>query len=58
MALAFATRYKTVPVLIAITLATGIVHLFSIALGGAIGTALPTKLIRIIGALAFVGFGI
>ena len=47
MALAFATRYKTVPVLIAITLATGIVHLFSVALGGAIGTALPTKLISI-----------
>ena len=58
MALAFATRYKTVPVLIAITLATGIVHLFSVALGGAIGTALPTKLISIIGAIAFVGFGI
>ncbi len=33
MALAFATRYKTVPVLIAITLATGVVHLFSVALG-------------------------
>ena len=58
MALAFATRYKTVPVLIAITLATGIVHLFSVALGGVIGTALPTKLISIVGAIAFVGFGI
>ena len=58
LALAFATRYKTVPVLIAITLATGIVHLFSVALGGVIGTALPTKLISIVGAIAFVGFGI
>ena len=58
MALAFATRYKTIPVLIAITLATGIVHLFSVALGGVIGTALPTKLISIVGAIAFVGFGI
>ena len=58
MALAFATRYKTVPVLIAITLATGIVHLFSVALGGVIGTALPTNLISVIGAIAFVGFGI
>jgi putative Ca2+/H+ antiporter (TMEM165/GDT1 family) len=45
-------------VLIAITLATGIVHLFSVALGGVIGTALPTKLISIVGAIAFVGFGI
>ena len=51
MALAFATRYKTIPVLIAITLATGIVHLFSVALGGVIGTALPTKLISIVGLL-------
>ena len=58
MALAFATRYKTVPVLIAITLATGVVHLFSVALGGVIGTVLPTKLISIVGAIAFVGFGI
>ena len=58
MALAFATRYKTVPVLIAITLATGVVHLFSVALGGVIGTALPTKLISIVAAIAFVGFGI
>ena len=34
MALAFATRYKTVPVLVAITLATGIVHLISVGIGG------------------------
>ena len=44
MALAFATRYKTVPVLIAITLATGIVHLFSVALGGVIGVLGTTLL--------------
>jgi Ca2+/H+ antiporter, TMEM165/GDT1 family len=58
MALAFATRYKTVPVMIAITLATGLVHLFSVAIGGMIGTALPTKFINIVGAIAFVGFGL
>ena len=58
MALAFATRYKTVPVMIAITLSTGLVHLFSVAIGGIIGTALPTKLINIVGAIAFVGFGL
>ena len=58
MALAFATRYKTVPVLIAITVATGIVHLFSVAIGGALGSALPTDFINFVGAVAFVGFGI
>ena len=52
MALAFATRYKTLPVLIAITLATGIVHLISVGIGGALGSALPTDFINIVGALA------
>lgn len=58
MALAFATRYRAVPVLIAITGATAIVHLVSVALGGLIGSALPTRTISIVGALAFVGFGL
>jgi putative Ca2+/H+ antiporter (TMEM165/GDT1 family) len=42
MALAFATRYRVVPVLIGITLATAIVHLASVAIGAAMGAALPT----------------
>lgn len=58
MALAFATRFKTWPVLIAITLATGIVHLISVAIGGAVGSALPTDFINIVGAIAFIGFGL
>lgn len=58
MALAFATRFKTLPVLVAITLATGVVHLISVAIGGAVGTALSTDFINIVGALAFVGFGL
>ena len=58
MALAFATRFKTWPVLVAITLATGVVHLISVAIGGAVGSALPTDFINIVGALAFIGFGI
>lgn len=57
MALAFATRYGTIPVLIAITLATAIVHLASVAIGGALGSALPTDAINIFGAFAFVFFG-
>lgn len=58
MALAFATRYRTIPVLVAITGATAVVHLISVAIGGVIGSALPTRTINIVGALAFVAFGI
>jgi len=58
MALAFATRYRTVPVLIAITIATAIVHLFSVALGGIMGNALPTTFISVVGAISFVIFGV
>lgn len=57
MALAFATRYRTWPVLVAITGATAVVHLISVAIGGAIGSALPGTAINVIGALAFIGFG-
>ena len=57
MALAFATRYRAFPVLIAITLATGLVHLASVAIGGVLGSALPTDAINIFGAMAFVFFG-
>ena len=58
MALAFATRYRTVPVLIGITLATAVVHLASVAIGAVMGAALPTRPINAIAALAFVGFGL
>ena len=58
MALAFATRYRVVPVLIGITLATAIVHLASVAIGAAMGAALPTRPINAIAAIAFVGFGL
>lgn len=58
MALAFATRYKAVPVLIGITLATALVHLVSVFVGAVLGAALPTTAINIVAALSFVGFGI
>lgn len=58
MALAFATRFKIAPVIIAITLATGVVHLISVAIGGLLGNALPTTFINIVAALAFIGFGV
>ena len=58
MALAFATRYKPAPVLIAITIATAIVHLASVAIGAIVGAALPTRPINAIAAIAFVVFGL
>jgi putative Ca2+/H+ antiporter (TMEM165/GDT1 family) len=40
MALAFATRYRTLPVLIGITAATALVHLFSVFIGDVLGLSL------------------
>ncbi|MGW1061553.1 TMEM165/GDT1 family protein [Micromonospora rubida] len=57
MALTFATRFKTVPVLIGITIATALVHLVSVAIGYGLGAALPTGWISLIAGIAFLGFG-
>jgi putative Ca2+/H+ antiporter (TMEM165/GDT1 family) len=56
MALAFAARFPAVPVLIAITLATALVHLGSVALGATVALALPTNVISIVAGLAFLVF--
>jgi putative Ca2+/H+ antiporter (TMEM165/GDT1 family) len=58
MALTFATRFKTTPVLIGITIATAIVHAVSVLVGSVLGAAIPTKPITIIAAIAFVVFGL
>jgi putative Ca2+/H+ antiporter (TMEM165/GDT1 family)/steroid 5-alpha reductase family enzyme len=57
MALTFATRYKTWPVLIGITIATSLVHLVSVAIGFGLGSSLPTGWIALVAAIAFFGFG-
>ncbi|MDT7579187.1 MAG: Ca2+/H+ antiporter, family [Pseudonocardiales bacterium] len=57
MALTFATRYRALPVLIGITLATAVVHAVSVAIGYGLGAALPTGWIAVVAAIAFVGFG-
>ena len=56
MALAFATRYRAVPVLIGITIATALVHLISVVIGGVLGATLPTSWITLAAGLAFFGF--
>src|SRR5690606_16766257 len=57
MALTFATRFRAVPVLVGITVATSVVHLLSVALGAGLGAALPTGWLSLLAAAAFVGFG-
>lgn len=56
MAMTFATRYRARTILVAITVATALVHLFSVLVGAAIGAALPTNAISVIAGLAFLAF--
>ncbi len=56
MALAFATRYKPLPILIGITIATAVVHAVSVLVGVLIGARIPTDAINIVAGLAFLGF--
>ncbi|MQY06157.1 TMEM165/GDT1 family protein [Actinomadura macrotermitis] len=56
MAMTFATRFKTLPVLAGITAATALVHLASVAVGAAFGAVLPTGPISLLAGLAFLGF--
>src|SRR4051812_29704253 len=58
MAMAFAARYKAVPILIGISIATALVHAVSVGIGAAVGAALPTRAISIAAGVAFLGFAV
>ena len=58
MALAFAARYKALPVLAGITIATAVVHAISVVVGASVGAALPTEVISVVAGVAFIGFGL
>src|SRR6185436_525724 len=58
MAMMFALRYRWWVVLAAITAATTIVHVLSVAIGHYLGAALPTHLLGIIAGVMFVVFGL
>lgn len=58
MALTFATRYRPWLIVVAITAATAVVHLASVALGAAVGAALPTTAIAVLAGIAFIIFGL
>lgn len=56
MAFAFASRYRASSVLIAVTIATLIVHAGSVLLGSIFALVLPTSAIQVVAGLAFFGF--
>jgi putative Ca2+/H+ antiporter (TMEM165/GDT1 family) len=56
MALAFAARYRALPILVGITVATALVHAVSVGLGAVVGVALPTGAISVVAGVAFLGF--
>ena len=56
MAMAFAARYRASMVLVAISVATLVVHAGSVLLGSAFALALPTGPIQIVAGLAFFWF--
>jgi putative Ca2+/H+ antiporter (TMEM165/GDT1 family) len=58
MALAFATRFPALAVLVAITIATGLVHLGSVALGVTVAAVLPANVVSIVAGVAFLGFAV
>ena len=58
MALTLATRFRPLPVLAAITVATAVVHAVSVLVGWLAGAALPTGWITLLAGLAFLGFAV
>jgi putative Ca2+/H+ antiporter (TMEM165/GDT1 family) len=56
MAMAFATRFRAWTVLLAVTLATLLVHAGSVLVGSLFALALPTSLIQVVAGVAFFVF--
>ncbi|MBX7435108.1 TMEM165/GDT1 family protein [Mycobacterium sp. Y57] len=58
VAMMFALRYRWWVVLSAITVATALVHVLSVAIGHYLGAALPTHLLGMLAGAAFIFFGL
>lgn len=58
MAMAFATRYRPLPILMGITIATALVHAVSVLIGAIVGAQFPTTAITFIAGVMFLGFGL
>jgi len=58
VALAFATKFKTWTVIAGVFIATFVIHLISVIVGGAVSHLLPVFWIKIIAGLSFIFFGL
>ncbi len=58
MALAFATRFRALSILMGITIATAVVHAVSVGLGAVLSVSLPTRAITIAAGVLFLGFAV
>ena len=58
VALCMAARYKAAVVLAGVFVATLVVHIVSVALGGGLGKILPEAWIKLVAGIAFIGFGL
>jgi putative Ca2+/H+ antiporter (TMEM165/GDT1 family) len=56
MALAFATRFRPLPILIGITVATALVHAVSVVIGALLQVSLPTGAISVAAGILFLAF--
>lgn len=58
VALCLASRFNAKVVLSGIFVATLVVHVFSVLLGGGVGKLLPESWIKLVAGIAFIGFGL
>ncbi len=58
VALAFATRYPALTVLLGVFGATLLVHLFSVGLGEVVGLTIPVFWVHVLAGVAFIVFGL
>lgn len=58
VALGFGARHRLAPVLLGVSIAYALVNLLSVAIGGVLGAALPTRAINVGGGLLFLGFAV
>ena len=56
LTMTLATKYRALPVLVAVASATAVLQALSVGIGGALGSALPTNVIAVVAGLAFLGF--
>lgn len=56
LAMALAARYRPLPVIVGLSIATAVMHLVSVGIGVVLGASIPTKPVTILAGVAFLGF--